>query len=106
MLGAPYTRPCRPVGYVVQRCRGGSSSDNCNCDEKDFARGISLLAGSLPDRLPLPLLHQRDHDRRRLQAWLRFYNFEGPHRGYRTKGRTPASIFFSQQPSILQHMGA
>ena len=41
-----------------------------------------------------------------LQAFLRFYNFERPHRGYRTKGRTPASIFFSQQPEILQQMGA
>lgn len=41
-----------------------------------------------------------------LQAFLRFYNFERPHRGYRTKGRTPASIFFSQQPDILGQMGA
>ncbi|OGO58993.1 MAG: hypothetical protein A2V85_01075 [Chloroflexi bacterium RBG_16_72_14] len=41
-----------------------------------------------------------------LQAWLRFYNFERPHRGYRTKGRTPASIFFSDRPEILQQMGA
>jgi transposase InsO family protein len=41
-----------------------------------------------------------------LQAWLRFYNFERPHRGYRTKGRTPASIFFSQQPEYLSQMGA
>jgi transposase InsO family protein len=40
-----------------------------------------------------------------LQAWLRFYNFERPHRGYRTRGRTPGSIFFSQQPDILQQMG-
>lgn len=41
-----------------------------------------------------------------LQAWLRFYNFERPHRGYRTQGRTPASIFFSRQPEFLQQMGA
>ena len=41
-----------------------------------------------------------------LQAWLRFYNFERPHRGYRTKGRTPASIFFSHRPEILLQMGA
>jgi transposase InsO family protein len=41
-----------------------------------------------------------------LQAFLRFYNFERPHRGYRTRGRTPASIFFSQQPEFLQQMGA
>lgn len=41
-----------------------------------------------------------------LQAWLRFYNFERPHRGYRTKGRTPASIFFSGKPDYLSQMGA
>jgi len=41
-----------------------------------------------------------------LQAFLRFYNFERPHRGYRTKGRTPASIFFANQPEFLQQMGA
>ncbi|HEY8869124.1 MAG TPA: integrase core domain-containing protein [Candidatus Limnocylindrales bacterium] len=41
-----------------------------------------------------------------LQAWLRFYNFERPHRGYRTKGRTPASIFFSTQPEYHEQMGA
>ena len=33
-----------------------------------------------------------------LQAWLRFYNFERPHRGYRTRGRTPASIFLAGDP--------
>jgi transposase InsO family protein len=41
-----------------------------------------------------------------LQAFLRFYNFERPHRGYRTRGRTPGSIFFSQKPEFLQQMGA
>ena len=41
-----------------------------------------------------------------LQAFLRFYDFERPHRGYRTKGRTPASIFFRERPEILSQMGA
>ena len=41
-----------------------------------------------------------------LRAFLRFYNFERPHRGYRTRGRTPASVFFTQRPEILQQMGA
>jgi len=41
-----------------------------------------------------------------LQAWLRFYNFERPHRGYRTLGRTPASILFSAKPEYLEQMGA
>jgi transposase InsO family protein len=41
-----------------------------------------------------------------LQAFLRFYNYERPHRGYRTKGRTPASIFLRTQPEFLSQMGA
>lgn len=41
-----------------------------------------------------------------LQAFLRFYNFERPHRGYRTRGRTPASLFFAGQPEFLHQMGA
>jgi transposase InsO family protein len=30
---------------------------------------------------------------RTLQAFLRFYNFERPHHGYRVRGQTPATIF-------------
>lgn len=41
-----------------------------------------------------------------LQAFLRFYDFERPHRGYRTQGRTPASIFFRERPGILTQMEA
>ena len=41
-----------------------------------------------------------------LQAFLRLHNFERPHGGYRTRGRTPAGIFFSRRPDILQQMGA
>lgn len=40
-----------------------------------------------------------------LQAFLRFYDFERPHRGYRTRGRTPASIFFRERPEIIEQMG-
>jgi hypothetical protein len=32
-----------------------------------------------------------------LQAYLRFYNWERPHQGYRLRGRTPASVFFAAQ---------
>ena len=40
-----------------------------------------------------------------LQAWLRFYNFERPHRGYRTKGRRPAEILYAEQPALLVMKG-
>ena len=40
-----------------------------------------------------------------LQAWLRFYNFERPHRGYRTKGRRPAEMFYAERPALLVMKG-
>jgi len=40
-----------------------------------------------------------------LQAWMRFYNFERPHRGYRTKGRRPAEIFYANRPDLLEMKG-
>ncbi len=40
-----------------------------------------------------------------LAAWLRFYNFERPHRGYRTKGRRPAEIFYADTPALLVMKG-
>lgn len=40
-----------------------------------------------------------------LQAWLRFYNFERPHRGYRTKGRRPAEIFYANRLALLVMKG-
>lgn len=36
---------------------------------------------------------QLDRD---LQAYLRFYNREHPHQGYRLRGRTPASLFLAK----------
>lgn len=40
-----------------------------------------------------------------LGAFLRHYNFERPHRGYRTAGRTPASIFYAHRPDLLKVKG-
>ena len=40
-----------------------------------------------------------------LQAWLRYYNFERPHRGYRTRGRVPAAIFYADRPDLLTARG-
>jgi transposase InsO family protein len=34
---------------------------------------------------------------RTLQRFMRFYNFERPHHGYRVRGRTPASLVFGVQ---------
>ena len=40
-----------------------------------------------------------------LQAWLRYYNYERPHRGYRTRGRIPAGIFYASRPDLLTAKG-
>ncbi|HKV46018.1 MAG TPA: hypothetical protein VJT32_15310 [bacterium] len=39
---------------------------------------------------------QLEHD---LQAYLRFYNRDRPHQGYRLKGRTPAAVFLARKAS-------
>jgi transposase InsO family protein len=36
---------------------------------------------------------------RDLQAYLRFYNCERPHQGYRLQGRTPAAVFLARKAS-------
>ena len=40
-----------------------------------------------------------------LAAFLRHYNFERPHRGYRTKGRRPAALFYAHRPDLLKVKG-
>lgn len=40
-----------------------------------------------------------------LQAWLRHYNFERPHRGYRLNGLRPADIFYANRPDLLTAKG-
>lgn len=40
-----------------------------------------------------------------LQAWLRYHNFERPHRGYRTRGRIPAAIFYNTRRDLLTAKG-
>jgi transposase InsO family protein len=40
-----------------------------------------------------------------LQAWLRYDNYERPHRGYRTRGRIPAAIFYATRPDLLTAKG-
>jgi transposase InsO family protein len=43
-----------------------------------------------------------------LQAWLRFYNFERPHRGYRTRGKPPAALLYRNHPHLThcERMGS
>jgi hypothetical protein len=40
-----------------------------------------------------------------LQAWLRFYDFERPHRGYRLRGRPPAAVLYRHHPQALAAKG-
>ena len=48
---------------------------------------------------------ERAGHRRRPPGLAAPYNFERPHRGYRTAGRTPASIFYTHRPSLLKVKG-
>lgn len=40
-----------------------------------------------------------------LAGWLRYYNFERPHRGYRLRGRIPAAVFYATRPDLLTAKG-
>lgn len=40
-----------------------------------------------------------------LQAWLRYYNHERPHRGYRLTGGRPADLFYATRPDLLTQKG-
>lgn len=40
-----------------------------------------------------------------LAAWLRHYNFERPHRGYRLNGRRPADLYYANRPDLLRQKG-
>ena len=40
-----------------------------------------------------------------LQAWLRYHDFERPHRGNRPRGRIPAAIFYQARPDLLTAKG-
>lgn len=51
-------------------------------------------------------LYQRGEDiDADLRAWLRYYNFERPHRGHRTRDRIPAAIFYQRRPDLLATKG-
>lgn len=40
-----------------------------------------------------------------LAAWVRHYNFERPHRGYRLNGLRPADVFYAHRPDLLHAKG-
>jgi transposase InsO family protein len=101
-FGRPFGEVCRQAG--VRHHRIPPRSPNLNAFVERFQGTVLHLHYRVAFRYRYYTSGEAiDAD---LQAFLRFYNFERPHRGYRTKGRTPGSIFFSQKPEILQQMGA
>jgi len=98
---AEFTRTCRRLGIAVHRIPPRSP---------DLNAFVERFQGTVLH------LHYRSAFRYRfytsaedidadLAAWLRFYNFERPHRGYRTKGRRPAEIFYAEAPTVLLMKG-
>ncbi len=96
-----FTRTCRHLGISVRRIPPRSP---------DLNAFVERFQGTVLH------LHYRTAFRYRfytsaadidadLAAWLRFYNFERPHRGYRTKGRRPAEILYADAPALLVMKG-
>ncbi len=101
-FGRPFGEACRVAG--VRHHRIPPRSPNLNAFVERFQGTVLHLHYRVAFRYRYYTAAATiDAD---LQAFLRFYNFERPHRGYRTKGRTPGSIFFSQEPEFLGQMGA
>jgi len=101
-FGRPFTAACQEAG--VSHHRIPPRSPNLNAFVERFQGTVLHLHYRIAFRYRYYLrVGTIDAD---LQAWLRFYNFERPHRGYRTKGRTPGSIFFAGRPEQLSAMGA
>ncbi len=101
-FGRPFADACRVAG--VRHHRIPPRSPNLNAFVERFQGTVLHLHYRIAFRYRYyTRVETIDAD---LQAWLRFYNFERPHRGYRTKGRTPATVFFDRQPQILQQIGA
>jgi transposase InsO family protein len=79
------TRPRHPwTNGFVERLQGTILTELWRCAfRRTYYRGLKPMA-------------------RDLQDYLRFYNFERPHRGYRLKGRMPGMLFC---PRLFPHKG-
>ena len=106
----------RKAGWALQRVlTDGGNEFKAAFDEACAALGIRhtrtkprhAWTNGFVERLQQTILHEhwrvvfRRHYftsrvvlHRTLQQFMRVYNFERPHHGYRTRGRTPASIVF------------
>jgi transposase InsO family protein len=104
------------AGWPIQRVlTDGGNEFKGSFDEVCAARGIRhtrtkprhAWTNGFVERLQQTILHEhwrvvfrrtyftgRAALDRTLQRFIRFYNFERPHHGYRVRGRTPASIVF------------
>lgn len=100
-FGRPFGETCRAAG--VRHHRIPPRSPNLNAFVERFQGTVLHLHYRVAFRYRYyTRVETIDAD---LQAFLRFYNFERPHRGYRTKGRTPASNFCGQRSEYLAQMG-
>ncbi len=96
-----FTKTCRRLGISVHRLP--PRSPDLNAFVERFQGTVLHLHYRTAFRYRF-YTSARDIDDD-LQAWLRFHNFERPHRGYRTKGRRPAEIFYADAPALLVMKG-
>jgi transposase InsO family protein len=98
---AEFTRTCAGLG--ISRHQIPARSPNLNAFAERFQGSVLHLHYRTAFRYRF-YTDARDIDAD-LQGWMRFYNFERPHRGYRTKGRRPAEIFYASRPDLLEMKG-
>ncbi len=100
-FGAEFSRTCRRLG--IEHHRLPPRSPDLNAFVERFQGTCLHLHYRTAFRYRF-YLSAADIDAD-LQAFLRHYNFERPHRGYRTQGRIPAAIFYAHRPSLLKVKG-
>ena len=99
---AEFTRTCRRLGIAVHRIPPRSPDLNAFVEQRFQGTVLHLHYRSA---FRYRFYTSSGHIDADLQAWLRFYNFERPHRGYRTKGRRPAEMFYADAPALLVMKG-
>lgn len=100
-FGRPFTRACQRLGIVHRRLPPRSPDLNAFVERWQGTCLHEHYRVAFRYRYYTSALDV-DAD---FQAWRRHYNFERPHRGYRTRGRRPAEIFYAHRPELLRKKG-
>ncbi|HEU68176.1 MAG TPA: transposase, partial [Candidatus Acetothermia bacterium] len=85
-----FDEACRDLGITHSRTKPHHAWTNGFGERLGGDDHPRALAGGVPTKVLHPRAHQLQRSR---EGFLRLYNEDRPHQGYRTQGRTPAAAF-------------